>query len=87
MPGRGGHFDWHSSIAQITWLARLAEHGRVLDNEDAAGGWRLRAAGATTALRVGLGRWRAWDPQNVDDVAALVEADQLARTLIEVSPA
>lgn len=61
----GQRFDWAGALDQVAWLDQLYRWGKVLDGEDAAGGWRLRESPqACRAIRVFGGRW---EPFHLDD--------------------
>jgi hypothetical protein len=60
--GTGRPYPWHRDdiAAQIGWLRRINASGRILDDEDAAAGPRLRRLGADIAIRVGRGSWERY---------------------------
>lgn len=63
MRGSGIPLPWTApEVAdQIQWLRRLSDSGRQLDDEDAAGGFRLRKVGAVYGIRIGGGEWQPSD--------------------------
>lgn len=79
-PGRGSAVSWTDPViaAQVDWLRRLAKSTRVLDDEDAAAGFYLRATGARYAVRVGGRPWRPLTDLNAAEMVTVTEAYTLA---------
>ena len=64
--GTGGLLAWDRPdvLAQLGWLSRLRRSGRLLDSEDAVGGFRLRSRrdAVEYGLRDARGRWEPARP-------------------------